>query len=247
MDYKITQDGSNTLFSSKYNQTFHSIQDGALSESFNKHIIPALAILHRKKELSILDICFGLGYNTFATIYYILVENLDIKVTFYSPEFDLDLIKSLESFEYPSEFQTLKNIISEVSQKHYYKDERFEINLFIGDARDYIKTLKNIDILFQDPFSSEVNKELWTKEYFSDIAQIGAEDMIITTYSIATPVRLSMYENGFYIYEYYSSKKKSTIASNKSLDIAQTPIFISPIDMEKKKINNPKARSLSDF
>jgi tRNA U34 5-methylaminomethyl-2-thiouridine-forming methyltransferase MnmC len=247
MDYKITYDGSKTLFSSKYNQTFHSLQDGALSESLYKHIIPALSIFEYSEELHILDICFGLGYNTFGTIYYVLENKLPIKLTFYSPEFDLELIQSLEFFEYPPEFEKLKKIIFEISKNQYYKDEQFEINLYIGDAREYIKTLDKIDIVFQDAFSSEVNKELWTKEYFCQIARLGNKKSIITTYSIATPVRLSMYENSFHIYEYHSStKKRSTIASNFELDFSKLKILVDKIDMEKKKINNPNASPLYD-
>ena len=34
-----TSDGSNTLFSTKYNQAYHSIKDGAIQESLQKHIL----------------------------------------------------------------------------------------------------------------------------------------------------------------------------------------------------------------
>ncbi|MFW2582201.1 hypothetical protein ACN5OZ_11490, partial [Aliarcobacter butzleri] len=66
-----TLDGSNTLFSTKYNQHFHNTEDGAINEALSKHIIPTFFYHQNKKELNILDICFGIGYNTFSTIYYI--------------------------------------------------------------------------------------------------------------------------------------------------------------------------------
>ena len=48
------------------------------------------------------------------------------------------------------------------------KMKKSKIEVFIGDARKYIKSLKpnSFDIVFQDAFSSDVNFELWTKEYF---------------------------------------------------------------------------------
>ena len=246
MDYKITNDGSKTLFSSKYNQTFHSMQDGALSEALQKHIVPALGILDNDKELNILDICFGLGYNTFGTIYYVLSNKLDLRVNFFSPEFDEELISSLKDFEYPKEFEPIAHIIKEVAINKYYKDEQFEIQVFIGDAREYIQTLHNIDIVYQDAFSSDTNKELWTKEYFFDISKLVSLRGVVTTYSIATPVRMSLFENNFLIYEYQSNiKKKSTIATNFKLD-SQKNIKFKYIDMDKKKINSPKAKFLSD-
>jgi len=246
MDYKITNDGSKTLFSQKYNQTFHSMQDGALSEALYKHIIPAFDLLYGSKELNIVDICFGLGYNTLATIYYILKNNLNIKVNFFSPEFDEELVNSLKDFEYPNEFNDIKHIIKELSLNKYYKDEQFQIEIHIGDARDYIKNLKNIDIVYQDAFSSDTNRELWTKEYFFDISKMLSQKAVITTYSISTPVRMSLYENNLFLYEYQSIiKKRSTIASN--LLLTETNgIEIKYIDMEKKKLNSPNAISLSD-
>lgn len=39
-----TIDGSNTLYSTKYNQHFHDLKTGAIKESLNKHVIPALTL-----------------------------------------------------------------------------------------------------------------------------------------------------------------------------------------------------------
>ena len=155
-----TIDGSNTLFSTKYNQHFHDLKTGAIKESLNKHVIPALSLKKDSKNLKILDICFGIGYNTFSTIYYILENNLDICLEIYSPELDEELIKSLDRFDFPKEFEKIKHIIDSIAKNFSYEDEKIKINIFIGDAREYIKTLEHIDIIFQDAFSSEVNKEL---------------------------------------------------------------------------------------
>ena len=238
-----TVDGSNTLYSKKYNQNFHSIKDGALNESLQKHIIPAFKLLQNTNHINILDICFGIGYNTFATIYYCLKNNIKTKISFYSPEFDEKLISSLKNFNFPKEFDNIKHIINEVSKNKYYKDEQFEINIYIGDARAYIKTLNNIDIVYQDAFSSDVNKELWTQEYFANIKAILCSNAIITTYSIATPIRLSISNNSMYIYEHIlTNKRKATMASTYKID----KHFLKYIDMNKKLINNPSAKALRD-
>lgn len=247
MELKQTQDGSNTLYSNQYKQHFHSCRDGALSEALTKHVIPAFSFLNQNiqnSKLNILDICFGLGYNTFATIYYIKKLNLKTQVCFYSPELDNELIKRLNNFQYPKEFDSIKNIIRAISHEGFYEDSQFKIEIFIGDARTYIPRLKNIDIIYQDAFSSDVNKELWTKEYFKDIKHLMSANSLITTYSIATPVRLSMYENKLNIYEYNpTGKRKTTIATNFEI-IDERLKFI---DMIKKMQNNLNATALSDF
>ncbi len=248
-----TGDGSNTLYSSKFKQHFHSLKDGALNESLYKHIIPAFEYHKSKKQLNILDICFGIGYNTLATLYYIKKNNLDIKVNIYSPEFDMQLINSLADFKYPSQLDDFKHIIIQLSKTLKYKDENIQIEIFNGDARKYIKDFKNItkeikgfDIVYQDAFSSEVNRSLWTQEYFADIYAILSAKAIITTYSIATPIRLSMSENGLFIYEYKKElKDKSTIALTTKNDFQNGCYKF--IDMQLKKQRNPLAKPLRDL
>ena len=238
-----TNDGSHTLFSLKYNQHFHNTEDGGFSEALHKHIIPAFSHSYNKKELNILDICFGLGYNSFATIFYILENKLDIKINIYSPELDFDLIKSLQNFSYPKEFEKFKNIINQLSLNQKYEDEKIKIEVFIGDAREYLKTFPKdfFDIVYQDAFSSEVNKELWTKEYFEDIYKISKEDSILIIYAIFINIILFMYEAGFFIYETRPTKRKITLAfKNKEEKIGKY------IDMELKKSRNKDAKALFD-
>lgn len=237
-----TFDGSNTLFSEKYNQHFHDLKTGAIQESLTKHVIPAFEFHKNKSHLRILDICFGIGYNTLSTIYYLKQNSLDISLEIFSPEFDLELIKSLQEFDYPKEFENIKHIILSLSKNFKYEDENLKIELFIGDARKYIKTLDSIDIIYQDAFSSEVNKELWTVEYFKDIYNICSEDCVLTTYSIATPVRLSLYEAGFEIYEINPiGKKKQTLGLKNKKDIEAKYI-----DMQLKKQRNQEAKAIYD-
>ena len=238
-----TKDGSNTLFSKLYNQHYHNPDDGAINEALSKHIIPAFTFHKNKKELNILDICFGIGYNTFSTIYSCLLNNLEVKLNFYSPELDGNLVKSLETFEFPKEFENIKHIISSIAKTSKYEDENIKIEVFIGDARKYIKSLAKdfFDIVYQDAFSSEVNFELWTKEYFDDIYKLCKDDCIVSSYAVATPIRLSQAEALFCVYEHRPVKRKITLA------FKQKQEFIGKfVDMELKKQRNKEAVALYD-
>jgi tRNA U34 5-methylaminomethyl-2-thiouridine-forming methyltransferase MnmC len=238
-----TKDGSNTLFSKLYNQHYHNPDDGAINEALSKHIIPAFTFHKNKSELTILDICFGIGYNTFSTIYYCLQNNLNIKLNIFSPELDGNLVKSLENFEFPKEFDSIKHIINSIAKTSKYEDENLKIEVFIGDARNYIKSLEknSFDIVYQDAFSSDVNFELWTKEYFDDIYKLCNDSCIMSSYAIATPVRLSMYEAGFFIYENRPVKRKITLAFKQKQDLIEKYV-----DMELKKQRNKEAVALHD-
>ena len=238
-----TKDGSNTLFSQKYNQHYHNPDDGAINESLSKHILPTFQYHKEKNELTILDICFGIGYNTFTTLLYVKNNNQNKKINIYSPELDANLVSSLENFNFPKEFEEIKHIIKEVAKNLKYEDENIKIEVNIGDAREYIKTLEknSFDIIYQDAFSSEVNQELWTKEYFDDIYKLCKQDCVMSTYSVATPIRLSMNEAGFYIYEYRPEKRKITLASK----IKKT-ILGKFIDMDLKRQRNKEAKAIYD-
>jgi len=238
----LCEDGTNTLYSKEFDEPYHSTKDGALHESLEKHVKPALALKSDKETVTILDICFGLGYNTFATLYYIQKNNLKTKVHILSPEFDEGLIHSLSDFDFPPEFETLKPVIEAVSQNLSYEDAQFKIEILPGDARKSIPQIKEkIDIVYQDAFSPAHNPLLWTKEWFSDLRAICNDDAILTTYSIAAAIRLGLYENGFFIFVHRAELMRySTVASLKMLDSLEY------IDMELKKIRNPTAESMKD-
>jgi len=237
-----THDESYTLYSHEFREHYHSTHDGALSESLHKHIIPAFALNAHKKHLRILDVCFGLGYNTLATLYYIQKHQLDISVEIVSPEFDLELIGSLKDFHYPKEFENLKETIITLSKELTYHNPRVDINILLGDARESIpKLTQKFDIVYQDAFSPKTNPLLWTCEYFADIARLLANDGILTTYSTAIATRLALFENGFILYLLQNDAvRNATIASLNPLHT------IKKIDMRHKIATNPNAKPLSD-
>jgi len=241
-DLVLCEDGSYTLYSHQFEEPYHSTKDGALHESLEKHVKPSFTLKSDKPNLTILDICFGLGYNTFATLHYIKKHNLKTKVHILSPEFDETLVRSLDTFNFPTEFESIRHIIKQVSQNFYYEDEQFKIEILIGDARQSIPQIKEkIDIIYQDAFSPAHNPLLWTKEWFADIRAICLDDAILTTYSTAAAIRLGLYENRFYIFVHRAEMMRySTVASLKMLE------GLEYIDMELKKIRNTEARSMRD-
>jgi len=238
----LCQDGSNTLYSKEFDEPYHSTKDGALHESLEKYVKPSLSLKSSQEKLIILDICFGLGYNTFATVYYIKKYNIKTKVHILSPEFDEKLVRSLDTFDFPPEFESIKTIIKAISKNLYYEDDQFKIEILLGDARESILKIKEkIDIVYQDAFSPTHNPLLWTYEWFRDVRGICKDDAILTTYSTAAAIRLGLYENGFYIFVHRAEMMRySTVASLEMLEDMEY------IDIELKKIRNTEARSMKD-
>jgi len=240
-----TGDGSVTLYSKEFNESYHSPKDGALNESLQKHVLPAFNLHQGKTALTILDICYGLGYNTLATLYHVKKHNLPITLHIISPEFDEALVRSLKDFDYPSEFDDLKPVIQAISEKFSYEDEQFKIEVLIGDARKTIPSLSadevKFDIIYQDAFSPKVNPLLWTREWFADIRALCSDDAVLTTYSTAAATRMGLDENGFELHYFDApDTRRSLIASPRKIDSLEW------IDMALKRQRNPDAKSLKD-
>ena len=70
----ITEDGSISFRSEKFNENFHS-KAGAYCETKNKFINPSRLKRFHNKSINVLDICFGIGYNSA-----LLFENLEIEL-----------------------------------------------------------------------------------------------------------------------------------------------------------------------
>jgi len=177
-----TKDSSYTFLNEELNETYHSIS-GAIEESFEKFVKPCSNF----KNPKILDICFGIGYNSCAALDYF--DNCSI-VAIEKDEEILDKIKSLNpDFK---NYETIKKVSRELEYKN--------IILLIGDARVIIKNLSNeFDIVFLDPFSPKKCPELWTLEFFEEIHKIMKEDSILTTYSCAKQIRNNLKEVGFIV------------------------------------------------
>jgi tRNA U34 5-methylaminomethyl-2-thiouridine-forming methyltransferase MnmC len=237
----LSDDGSYTAYSKEYDEHYHSTKDGALFESLHKHVIPACELV-QKDAVNILDICYGLGFNTLATILYYRKNRPDTKLNIYSPELDASLVQSLEFFTYPKEFDGLREIITALSTEGFYEEENLTIRLYLGDAREYVKRFENhFDIVYQDAFSPSTNPVLWTKEYFADIARCMKKEGVLTSYSTAFRVRLALYENGFTLYlNCGEGYRTATIASlSATLNAAK-------VDMEHKIACNVGVLPLSD-
>jgi len=237
-------DGSYTAYSKEYDEHYHSTKDGALFESLKKHVEPAFLAKGGAKEITVLDICFGLGFNMLAMLYHRQKNAPDVKLRIFSPELDGSLVAGLLDFSYPDEFEEFLPVIAALVKNGVYEDDTTHIEFFLGDARVYVKEFapKTFDVVFQDAFSPASNPALWTREYFADIKNIIKDDGVLTTYSIALPTRLALYENGFELFiNSGEGFRDATIASPTPLNGFER------VDMEHKIKCNPLVCSLRDL
>ncbi len=180
---QITEDGSITFWNEKFQQSYHS-KHGAYREALEKHVeackISELAKV--SNELNILDICFGLGYNSFVAIAEALKANPEIKLNIYALENDPEIIQKISEIEFGNE---LKSIVDDFIRGSG------SIKVLIGDARETLKTLDDnfFHAVFFDPFSPKVCPELWTAEFITETVSKAYPGAYISTYSCARIVK----------------------------------------------------------
>jgi tRNA U34 5-methylaminomethyl-2-thiouridine-forming methyltransferase MnmC len=199
-----TQDGSFTFFSEEFGEAFHSSQ-GAKAEAFQKFAIATN--LHQRAQqptLHLLDVCYGLGYNTAAALEVIWQVNPACQVEVYGLEIDptvpLAAVKPELLAVWPDRVQPL---LTALAHHHHYEQPNLTARLLIGDARQTIQLLGQqgwqADAIFFDPFSPRRCPQLWTVEFFQQVAQCLHPTGQLSTYSRSAAVRSALLQAGLVI------------------------------------------------
>ena len=198
----ITKDGSISLRSEKFNENFHS-NVGAYYETKNKFINPSMLERFKNKSINVLDICFGIGYNSA-----LLFENL-IKGSSILDWYGLELDKRPLNYALnDKKFNKLWNpkvmeILNSLNLKCIYKDKNIDCNLIVGDARKEILNIPKeviFDLIFLDGFSPQKCPEIWSYEFLSQLKNKITYDGYLITYTSSAAVRKSLKILGFNLF-----------------------------------------------
>lgn len=250
----LTKDSTITLYSEQFDEAYHCANDGALQETLHKHILPAFTLKKENKKLKVLDMCFGLGFNTLCLRYIARKFGFEGEINVYSPEIDSTLLLRLLTHPYPKELESLA-IIQALQKEQEYCEKGFSVKLCLGDAREILEGfLKNgngaFDVIFQDPFSPLKNPSLWTYEYFKILYALSSKEVIITTYSHNSCMLYSAFLAGFYAFKLQQISVRDSIVLTKNAKLPNIEldnvVNITAINIVHKIKTNPKLRGLYD-
>ena len=217
-DYSVvrTRDGTQTLHSLRYGEAMHSVS-GAYQESLLKHVNASGILSKTKESLHVLDIGFGIGFNTLALIVGFLEKKTSSHLSVISLESLFDFLPLLDLIAFGDERDRSFELIKKTMREGSYTSPRLSITLLCGDARETIRSIRDIafDAVFHDPFSPAKNPELWSVEFFSEMRRLVDPQGVITTYSSAPQIRSAFLEAGFLIGRGPSvgPKREGTLAS----------------------------------
>ena len=197
----ITKDGSFTLKSEFFQENFHSLK-GALEETKIKFTNPSYLQRFNGNSLSVLDICFGLGYNSASLFSDLLKQNSFLN--WYALEIDKKPLeyslrnKSFLKLWHPK----VSKIFKHLYKKNQYIDQSFQCNIIWGDARKEINNIPSkikFDLIYLDGFSPQKCPQVWTIEFLSKIVQKLNPNGYLITYSSAAAVRMTLRNLGLEI------------------------------------------------
>lgn len=205
-----TEDGSFTFFSEAFGEAFHS-RLGARAEAFEKFAqvtrLAALARQFTKPDLPpirLLDVCYGLGYNTAAALETLWAGNPACRVEVIALELDPTVPQAAIASDLLTAWSPpVQNVLRAIAQHYEFCSSTLQAHLLIGDARQTIQQVVaqgfQADAIFFDPFSPRRCPQLWTVEFFAQVAKCLSPRGILATYSRSASVRVAMQAAGLHI------------------------------------------------
>jgi len=229
----LTKDGSYSLKSVLFQENFHSLL-GALEETKLKFTAPSNLQRFKGKSLNVLDICFGLGYNSASLLNELIKQKSYLNL--YALEIDKKPLEySLRNESYLKLWAPkVKTIFKSLYRKDYFEDQFFKCSLLWGDAREKINIIPSslkFDLIYLDGFSPQKCPQVWTIEFLSKVTEKLNSQGYLITYSSSAAVRKTLRNLGLEIFTIKPRFNNGTFWS-------QGTVAISKFDENKLKSNS---------
>lgn len=193
----ITADNTETFLNETVGESYHS-QTGAVEEALKKYVLPC-NIKEKAKtgKIRILDVCFGLGYNSAMAISAALEINPECEIEVIGLENDPLIISNIQQVNPPIPFYPLYKQLS--SKTLSFEQGNVKVTILLGDAKQKVKQLQEnyFDAIFFDPFSPKTAPDMWNTEFLQQMQRVIKPSGILATYSCARVVRDNLSSAGF--------------------------------------------------
>ncbi len=219
----LTNDGSYSLRSVFFKENFHS-KSGAFEETKIKFTAPSNLERFKGKSLSVMDICFGLGYNSAFLLNKLIKQKSYLNL--YALEIDkkpLEYSLSNKSF-LKLWVPKVKRIFESLYRKDYFEDQFFKCRILWGDAREKINTIPSndkFDLIYLDGFSPQKCPQVWTIEFLSKVVEKLNPQGYLITYSSSAAVRKTLRNLGLEIFTIKPCSYEKTFWSQGTVAIAK--------------------------
>ncbi|MDO8656202.1 MAG: MnmC family methyltransferase [Nanoarchaeota archaeon] len=192
----ITADNSESFLNEEVGECYHSIK-GAAEEALQKYAIPCkIKELAKTGKIKILDVCFGIGYNSAMAISVALEENPQCEIEVVGLEYDSVIINKIQEVNPSISFYPHYKKLT--PQKLEFRQGNVSVKVLLGDANETAKQLteNHFDAVFFDPFSPKTAPHMWQIPLFQEMWRVMKPTGILATYSCARMARDNMAKAG---------------------------------------------------
>ena len=210
----VTEDGSHSLFVEELNEHYHSVH-GAIKES--KHVFIEAGLKHvsslkskaadKAAHISLLEVGFGTGLNTFLTILESQkLPHLIDYVTLEAYPLNNDVITSLnysnllvEQANADVALQLLFNMMHLAEwNKTVGLTSKFNLHK-IHNTLQQAKLNDTFDLVYYDAFGPTAQPEMWEHSVFSKLWDVMSSDGVLVTYCAKGSVKRILKAIGFHV------------------------------------------------
>jgi tRNA U34 5-methylaminomethyl-2-thiouridine-forming methyltransferase MnmC len=191
-----TQDGSDTLYSRKFNATYHSTF-GAVGESKHVFLQQGLQTQLQRSEISILEMGFGTGLN--ALLSYLFGLRNDKKISYTGIEsfpIEFAVAQKLNYPEYLSVPEE-REIFLRMHKEDAFENESYHFSKI--NALEGLPLDSRFNCIFFDAFSPADQPVQWEQPVFDLLFQITSIGGCLVTYCAQGEVRRRMIKSGYTI------------------------------------------------
>ena len=219
----LTNDGSYSLRSTLFQENFHSLS-GAFEETKTKFTIPSNLSRFKDKSLNVLDICFGLGYNSASLFNNLIQQNTSLN--WYALEIDKKPLEySISNISFLKLWHPkVGKIFKLLNQESRFEDNFFKCEILWGEARKKINRIPTnikFDLIYLDGFSPQRCPQVWTIEFLSKVVEKLNPQGYLITYSSSAAVRKTLRNLGLEIFTIKPFFNEKTFWSQGTVAIAK--------------------------
>jgi len=193
-----TSDGSTTIHIKDWDECYHS-KHGAIQEAKHVFIKNGLALFPNQK-VSILEIGFGTGLNSFIT--YLEAKDLNQIIDYVGVEAYPISKEELQSMNYLDELNALESkVIFDKMHSIDWEDKHdLSENFALTKRKQFFEEIDDVekfDLIYFDAFGYRVQPELWSVSVFERMYRALKPNSVLVTYAARGVIKRNMIEVGF--------------------------------------------------
>jgi len=193
-----TNDGSTTIHLPELNESYHS-KHGAIQEAYHVFIKNGLS-LFEGKSVSILEIGFGTGLNSFIT--YLEAKKSNQTIDYVGVEAYPVAVEEALQMNYVKELNANQEaaIFKDMHEANWEEKVAISDDFSLTKRQQLFQEINDEDaynLIYFDAFGFRVQPELWSLEVFQKMYNALKINGVIVTYACRSSIKNAMIECGF--------------------------------------------------